>query len=122
MEKFRTIILEDDMVARMILENYCRNHPHIDLRMDFDDSSEAVLYLSANTVDLVFLDIQLRQSSGFDIIRYLSPGTRVIVTTASAESAARAAEYGLTDILMKPISLENFLWSIKKIENSSSPV
>ncbi len=115
------IILEDDMVARMILENYCTNHPDITLQADFDNINDALLYVERNAVDLVFLDIQLKNSDGFDLLPYLQSETKVIVTTADPENKERASFHGINNVLIKPISLESFLWSVKKLEDDSQP-
>ena len=117
--KLKTIILEDDMVSRMMLENYCRNHPDIELIKDFDDVPSAVKFMENEEVDLILLDIQLKNSSGFDILHHLSNGTQVIVTTSSEDYINQAREKGLDNSLLKPIALENFLWSIKKLRKPS---
>jgi len=114
--KLKTIIIEDDMVARMILENYCKNHPDIQLLHDFDNVSDAQQYLKNEQADLVLLDIQLRNSSGFDLLKYLPKNTQVIVTTGSENNIAEAKKLGLEICLLKPITLEDFLHSIKKLK------
>lgn len=116
-QHLNAIILEDDMVARMILENYCNNHPEITLQADFDNINDARSYIENHTVDLVFLDIQLNNSDGFDLLPYLPSETKVIVTTADPENTRRAQLHGINNVLIKPISLESFLWSVKKLEN-----
>lgn len=118
--KLKTIILEDDMVSRMILENYCKNHPSIELIKDFDDIASAKDFITNEHVDLVLLDIQLKNSSGFDLLRFLPPSTQVIVTTGSKKSIEEAKKLGLDNCLLKPISLESFLISIKKLDRASS--
>lgn len=117
-KKFKTILLEDDMVARMILENYCLNHPSIEFVKDFDDIAEAVDYLKEHPVDLIFLDIQLKNSSGFDLLQYLSANTQVIITTSDSANIEKAHTYHIDNVLIKPITLEAFLWSIKKLDSN----
>ncbi len=116
--KLKTIIVEDDMVARMILENYCQNHPDIELLKDFDDVENAQEYISREKVDLVLLDIQLKNSSGFDLLKYLPENTHVIVTTGNASNIMEAKAHGLDNCLLKPITLQDFLWSIKKVKST----
>jgi response regulator of citrate/malate metabolism len=120
--KLKTIIVEDDMVARMILENYCQNHPDIELLKDFDDVEGAEAYLNHEKVDLVLLDIQLKNSSGFDLLRYLPENTHVIVTTGSESNIMEAKAHGLDNCLLKPITLQDFLWSIKKVKSTVEDV
>ncbi len=114
--KLKTIIVEDDMVARMILENYCQNHPDIELLKDFDAVENAREYISREKVDLVLLDIQLKDSSGFDLLKYLPTSTQVIVTTGSSSNIKEAQALGLDNCLLKPITLQDFLLSIKKLK------
>ena len=118
--KLKTVILEDDMVSRMILENYCKNHPSIELVKDFDDISAAKAFLAQQPVDLILLDIQLKNSTGFDLLEYLPSSTQVIVTTGSTKNIEEAKKLGINNCLLKPISLEDFLWSIKKLKSVSS--
>lgn len=113
--KYKTILLEDDMVARMILENYCLNHPSIEFLDDFDDIAEAAEYIKEHPVDLIFLDIQLKNSSGFDLLKHVSPDTEVVVTTSDPANIEKAQQHHIENVLLKPITLEAFLWSIKNI-------
>jgi response regulator of citrate/malate metabolism len=119
-KKLKTILLEDDMVARMLLTNYCNNHPAIELLKDFDDISTAKEYIAKEPVDLVLLDIQLKNSSGFDLLPYLPPSTQVIVTTGNTKNIEDAKKIGIDNCLLKPIVLEDFLWSVKRLKPLSS--
>ena len=87
---------------------------------DFDDISSAKDFLSKEPVDLILLDIQLKNSSGFDLLHFLPPSTQIIVTTGSTKSMEEAKKRGLDNCLLKPISLEDFLWSVKKLKTGSS--
>ncbi len=116
-KKFKTILLEDDMVARMILENYCSNHPSIEFVKDFDDITEAIEYIKNHPVDLIFLDIQLKNSSGFDLLQHVPSHVKVIITTSDPENIEKAHTYNIDNVLIKPITLESFLWSVKKISD-----
>ena len=120
--KLKTIIIEDDMVSRMILENYCRNHPNIELVNDFDDVESALAYLSKEKVDLILLDIQLKNSSGFDLLQHIHPKTKVIITTGNKDNISIAKKMGINNYLIKPIKLEEFLWSIKNLPLESNEI
>jgi response regulator of citrate/malate metabolism len=120
--KLKTIIIEDDMVSRMILENYCRNHPNIELVNDFDDVESALAYLSKEKVDLILLDIQLKNSSGFDLLQHIRPETKVIITTGNKDNISIAKKMGINNYLIKPIKLEEFLWSIKNLPLESNEI
>lgn len=115
-KKVSTILLEDDMVARITLEHFCQNYPGIELKKEFEDIDEAINYLKDHRVDLVFLDIQLRSSNGFDLLKYLPADTKVIVTTADPENKELAKKFPVSDCLIKPISLEAFQKSVSRIQ------
>jgi len=116
LSKKTAILLEDDMVARLTLEHFCQNYPGIELKKEFEDVDEAIEYIKDNPVDLVFLDIQLRSSNGFDLLKFLSPDTKVIVTTADPENRTTAVNYHISDCLIKPISLEAFQKSVSRVQ------
>ncbi len=117
MKKLKTLILEDDMVSRLILEYYCLNHPDIDYKVTFEDTLEAVAFLEKEEVDLILLDIQLKNTNGFDLLPYLPTGTHVIVTTGKMANMEKAMGLQLSEILMKPIKLEEFLYAVEKIKS-----
>lgn len=115
-KKASAILLEDDMVARLTLEHFCQNYPGIELKKEFEDIGEAIDYLKDHHVDLVFLDIQLKSSNGFDLLKYLPSDTKVIVTTADPENKQLAEKYHVSDCLIKPISLEAFQKSVSGLK------
>ena len=115
-KKTAAILLEDDMVARLTLENFCQSYPGIELKNEFEDIDEAIDYLKDHHVDLVFLDIQLKESNGFDLLKYLPADTKVIVTTADPENKLLAEKYHVSDCLIKPISLEAFQMSVSRLQ------
>lgn len=117
-KKVSTILLEDDMVARLTLENFCQNYPGIELKKEFEDIDEAIDYLKDHHIDLVFLDIQLRSSNGFDLLKYLPADTKVIVTTADPDNKELANKYHVSDCLIKPISLEAFQKSVSRLQEA----
>lgn len=116
MKKLKTVILEDDMVSRLILEHYCMNHPDIDYRLTFEDTDEAIAYFKKEPVDLILLDIQLKSTNGFDLLPHISAKTQIIVTTGKAANAEKAASLQIGEVLLKPIRLEEFLHAVEKIK------
>jgi two-component system response regulator LytT len=112
--KMKAIIVEDDMVARMTLFNFCHNHPDIELEKDFDNAPDAIQYLDHHNVDLILLDTHLNGHSGFELLDYLSAETKIIVTASDENDIHEANHYGIYNCLLKPVTLEDFLWSIRK--------
>jgi response regulator of citrate/malate metabolism len=112
--KMKAIVVEDDMVARMTLTNYCHNHPDIELEKDFDNAADAIQYLADHKADLILLDTYLDGHSGFELLDYLPHETQIIVTAGNESDILEAHNHGIYNCLLKPITLEDFLWSIKK--------
>ena len=78
---------------------------------------EAISFLKDNTIDLVFLDIEMPMLSGMELAGLLSPDTAIVFTTAYKEHAAESYSFNTIDYLLKPITLRRFIASTKKIEN-----
>lgn len=118
MKKLKTVILEDDMVSRLILEHYCANHPDIDYKTTFEDTIEAVSYLKTENVDLILLDIQLKNTNGFDLLPYIPSATQVIITTGAKKNAEKAKALHTGEVLLKPIQLESFLYALENVKKN----
>ncbi len=118
--KVKTVILEDNIIARITLEHYCDNYPGIEVVNSFDTVKDALEYLSGNAVNLIFLDIELKDGLGWKVIDAIGPQTNVIVTT-SFEEYSRTAMLNpkVKHTLMKPIYLESFLKLMKLIEKDA---
>ena len=112
---FTCIIIDDEPLAQSVIESYLKNIPNLDLKGKFDNAIEALNYLNANEVDLMFLDINMPELSGIDLLKTLSKKPEVILTTAYSEFALEGYELGVTDYLLKPISLPRFLKAVTKV-------
>ncbi len=86
----------------------------IELAGVFDNALDALDYLKANKVDLLFLDIHLPKLSGMDFLNLFSPRPFVILTTAFSEYALKSYDYDVTDYLLKPFSFERFVKAVYK--------
>jgi two-component system LytT family response regulator len=105
-----TVILENDAMSQMQLEYFCSNIPEITLLKNFDNSEEAISYLKATQPDLLFLDIELNDGQGWQVLDHLTPATQVVVTTSHDGHIEKArTEYGIQHVLKKPIRLNEFL-------------
>ncbi len=115
-ERINTIILEDCRFSNIILQYFCESHQNIHYNGSFEDVYEAIPYIQSNPVDLLFLDIELKQSNGFDILKHLNPKTIVVLTSHNPENFQRAQKNGVRHYLPKPFALENFLKIIQTIK------
>ncbi len=85
-----------------------------------NDALEAIEYLNENSVDLIFLDLNMPKFKGFEFLRTLASPPKVIVTTAYKEFAIEGYELNIIDYLLKPFSFERFLKAVNKAIGSTS--
>jgi len=112
--KIKTIIVDDEPLAREVLENYCGRVHELDLLKSCNNGLEAGDYVRNRSVDLMFLDIQMPQLSGIDFLKSLQNPPVVIFTTAYSDYALDGFELDVADYLLKPISFERFLRAVHK--------
>lgn len=122
----KALIVDDEPLAREILEGYIEKIPEINLISSCDNAIAANEILQSNEIDLVFLDIQMPQMTGIQLMRTLQNPPKVVFTTAYAEYAVDGFELDAVDYLLKPISFERFMKAINKVKSlsggqSSSP-
>ncbi len=110
----KTVIVDDDKIAIKSLEKLCGKMPKINLMASFDTPSEGLNYLSKNSVDLLFLDIEMPNITGLELLDQLSKMPQVIITTSNKEYAYDAFEYDVTDFLKKPFTQDRFSKSVEK--------
>lgn len=111
----KCIVIDDEPLARQLLESYISKIEGLTLIKSCGNAIEAFSFLQQRSVDLIFLDIQMPQITGIDLLRSLKDRPRVILTTAFREYAFDAYDLDVADYLLKPISFERFLRGIGKI-------
>ena len=116
--KIRCIIVDDEPLACKVLENHIKKIDDLELVSKCNNAIEAFKVLSNKEVDLMFLDIQMPQVTGLELLRSLKNPPRVILTTAYREYALDGYEFDVVDYLLKPISFEKFFKSINKVFNT----
>jgi DNA-binding LytR/AlgR family response regulator len=110
----RYLIIDDEHIAHDIIKNYCDMLPNMKLMKHCYDAIEALDYLRTNSIDLIFLDLNMPKLKGFDFLKTLPNKPKVIVTTAYKEYALEGYELEITDYLLKPFSFERFLKAVNK--------
>ncbi len=109
------LIIDDEYIAHDIIQKYCEMLPHMKLAKNCYDALEANAFLQEDTVDLIFLDLNMPKLKGFSFLRTLANPPKVIVTTAYKEFALEGFELNVVDYLLKPFSFERFLAAVNKI-------
>ncbi len=108
------IIIDDEPLAHELIEEFCGMLPHWQLKKNCYNALEAMQFLSQQSVDLMFLDLNMPRLKGFDFLKTLSNPPKVIVTTAYKEFALEGYELNVADYLLKPFSFERFVKAVNK--------
>lgn len=115
--KIRAIALDDEPLALKVLENFSGKTNDIVLEKTFTNSVKALEYLAANSVDLIFIDIQMPSTLGTDLVREIHYNIMVVFTTAYSEYAVEGFNLNAVDYLLKPFTQERFEQCINKIKD-----
>lgn len=108
------IIIEDEPAAQSILEHYTELCPGLNRIGTFCDAFSAQAFLDKNTIELMFLDINLPEMSGVSFLRTLVHPPLVIFTTAYPQYAVDGFDLEAVDFLLKPFSFERFCKAVNK--------
>src|SRR5260221_5149416 len=119
MYKLKCIIVEDEPLARQILEGYISRVPFLELQGSYEDAIDAMDHLRDHPVDLMFLDIHLPEIKGITFLKTLTHPPAVIITTAYHEYALEGYELNVVDYLLKPFEFERFLAAVNKVKKQS---
>ena len=119
--ELKCLIVDDEKLAQDVIEKYISSIPTLKLVGKCDNAIDALSFLHNNTVDLLFLDLNMPELSGLEMLKTLSVSPKVILTTAYSEYALESYEYGVIDYLLKPIKLERFIRAVNKVIESYKP-
>lgn len=114
MTKITCLIIEDEPNAGQLLQDYISKVPYLSLSGTCFDALEAMELLSHTRADLIFLDINMPDLTGVELIHMLPKEQKVIFTTAYSEYAIQSYEYNAVDYLLKPITFKRFLMAVQK--------
>lgn len=109
------IIVDDEPLAATLLENHISRIDHLKLIGKAENALDAYKLLQNQTVDLMFLDIEMPHFNGIDFLKSLSQKPKTIFTTAYREFAIEGFELEAVDYLLKPITFERFFKSVERI-------
>lgn len=115
------IAVDDEPLALDIIEDYIKKVPFLKYLKSFDNALSALDYLKENPVDLMFLDIQMEELTGIQMLSVLSHNRpHVILTTAYENYALQGYDFDVSDYLLKPISFDRFLRAVNKVHETIS--
>jgi len=118
MNKYTCIIIEDEPLALEKTKDFVMKVPFLHLSATFDNALTGLTYLNNNKVDLLFLDINMDELSGIELLESSKINSQVIITTAYQEYALKGYELQITDYLLKPFTFNRFLQAVNKAQEN----
>ena len=110
----KCVAIDDEPLALDLISNYAGRIPALKLINTFEDAISGAEYLRQNTVDLLFLDINMPDISGIDLARAMDVRPMIIFTTAHKQFAYEGFQLDAIDYLLKPINFEEFHKAVQK--------
>ena len=115
MIKIKAVIVEDSRLARNELKELIKNHPEIEIIGEAENVDSGFELIQETQPDLLFLDINMPEKDGFELLEMLDKVPITIFTTAFDEYAIKSFEYNALDYLLKPINPKRFAQAIEKV-------
>jgi len=119
--KLKCLVVDDEPLAVEKLAGFISRLDFLELADTANSATEALNILKSKTIDLLFLDIQMDDLTGIQLLGILTVKPQVILTTAYAEYALKGYELDVTDYLLKPIAFERFLQAANKAIDKAIP-
>ncbi|TAF74554.1 MAG: DNA-binding response regulator [Bacteroidetes bacterium] len=115
---YKVLIVEDDKISGELLKQYCFKTGFLEVVTVIEDGMEAVQFLSENSIDILFLDVNLPNLSGLEIMKSLNTLPQIILCTSDINYGPQAFEYNAVDYIVKPTEYPRFLKAVNKaVEN-----
>ncbi len=111
------IIVDDEPLACDVLQDHLLKVDYIQLSNTFHNAADALTFLEHNKIDLLFLDIEMPEMTGIELLRKLQQPPLTIFTTAYRDYAYEGYELGVIDFLLKPVSFARFVHSMEKVRD-----
>ncbi len=112
----KTLVIDDEPLAQNILKKYAEDIKTIEIKGFCNDALEAIGIMEKQSIDLIFLDINMPKLSGIEFLKSFKNPPLVILTTAYTDYAMEGYELNVLDYLVKPFSFARFLKAVQKAE------
>ena len=112
------LAVDDEPIALEIIQTFADRVPFLDLKATFTNPRKALDFLKTQSVDLIFLDVNMPVINGLEMAEILRRQTSVIFTTAYPEYALKGYELEVSDYLLKPIAFNRFLQASQKVQEA----
>ncbi|MCT4581375.1 MAG: LytTR family DNA-binding domain-containing protein [Flavobacteriales bacterium] len=113
----KTVIIDDDEVTHKVIKNYIERLDDVEVIGSFYDGVEAISFLNEKEVDLLFLDVEMPEMTGFSFLDAVRFKGSVIIVSSEQTYALKAFGYNVLDFLHKPILIERFYQAINRFKD-----
>lgn len=117
----KCLVVDDEPHALQLLEMYIEKTPFLELSLATTSPWDALKFLQEGKADIAFLDIQMEELTGLQLLSIAGKTCPVILTTAYSEYALEGYEYEVADYLLKPFSFDRFLKAVNKVKSRQKP-
>ncbi len=112
--KIRCVIVDDEQLARQLLNSYVDKLPQLEVVAQCKNAMEVLEVIQNEHIDLLFLDIQMPDLTGLDLVKTMRNPPAIIFTTAYKEHALEGFELNAVDYMLKPVSFDRFVKGVNK--------
>lgn len=112
------IVVDDEEFSRDVIKHFVNKTDTLKLIAECESAGDAFTVLKKNDIDIVFLDVEMPEMSGLDLVKALDDMPQIILVTSRPTYAVEAFEYSITDFLVKPVNYARFLKAVSKAENN----
>lgn len=113
----RCVIIDDEQPAINVLKRYIDRIPNLELVGTETNPIAGIELIKNENPDVVFLDIQMEQLNGIEVVKILGDRTKIVFCTAYSEFAVTSYEFDAVDYLMKPIEFNRFLKAVQRVSD-----
>ncbi|MBO6024680.1 MAG: response regulator transcription factor [Bacteroidales bacterium] len=121
-EKYNVVIVDDEYLAQKLLQDYVSKVDALQIVAVCSNAFEAMNALKNNQVDIMFLDIQMPDLTGLELVKSMEHKPAIIFTTAYSEYAVDAFNLSVVDYLLKPFDFQRFFQAVSKAIGVDQPV
>jgi len=113
--KLTCIAVDDDIISLNLLENVLNRISYLEISGIFRDAASAIKFLKTNSVDILFLDIEMPDLTGIEMLKNLTNPPRIIIVSGNPEYALESYEFNVFDYILKPVRIERIQNPIHRI-------
>ncbi len=111
----KCIVIDDDKMSRELISSYISKLDSLDQVGEFDNALDGMKFIKQNEVDVIFLDIEMPDFSGLDMLKSTNELPQVIFVTSNREYAVEAFEHSVCDFLVKPVDFSRFVKASERV-------